>query len=286
MNHLLKLTLAACLGLFLLPAQAQELTLNGPHGKLAVTYEKPVGFKKFPLAILCHGFTSNRNDPLMQELSAALLKRGVATVRFDFNGHGESEGKFEDMTVPKEVLDARAIYDFASGQSEVLDIMLIGHSQGGVVAALTAAQLEVDRVKALVLLAPAAVMREDALRGNLFGVQFDPTDPPQTVEIFDNHKVGRDYILTAQKLPIYERAATYEGFAFVVHGLHDTTVPYTYGERFAEDIRLSAVRLIDNADHVFTGMQRQVADLVAEFASRASKLDVSRHETMNFETKN
>ena len=65
----------------------------------------------YDIAILMHGFTGNRNGELLTALADALLEKGVASVRFDFNGHGDSDGKLEDMTVLNEIADAKVILD-------------------------------------------------------------------------------------------------------------------------------------------------------------------------------
>lgn len=79
------------------------------------------------------------------------------------------------MTVPNEIEDAKSILRYASSLPWVTGIAMGGHSQGGVVTAMTSGQLaakpetDIKPISAVVLLAPAAVLRDDALRGNTFG---------------------------------------------------------------------------------------------------------------------
>jgi len=50
------------------------------------------------IIILCHGFSSNKDTqtfPILEKI----FNKNISTFRFDFYGHGESEGKFEDITV-------------------------------------------------------------------------------------------------------------------------------------------------------------------------------------------
>jgi len=92
------------------------------------------------LAILMHGFTTDMGydeTRIIPRLAAALLERGVATLRFDFNGHGRSAGRFQDMTVLNEIADAKEVLDDALTLN-YQRIILIGHSQGGVVASMLA----------------------------------------------------------------------------------------------------------------------------------------------------
>lgn len=110
--------------------QRDGLTLVGDR-------EEPFG-EIYDMAIIMHGFTANRNTNLLKEIAANLRDENVASVRFDFNGHGESNGKFENMTVCNEIEDAKAILQYVRTDPHVRDIFLVGHSQGGVVASMLA----------------------------------------------------------------------------------------------------------------------------------------------------
>ena len=74
--------------------QRDGLTLRG-------VLEIPEGKDKYDMAILMHGFTGNcgRDNPgnLHYQLAQMLKKMGIASVRFDFNGHGQSDGSFTEI---------------------------------------------------------------------------------------------------------------------------------------------------------------------------------------------
>lgn len=173
----------------------------------------------------CPRVRRRQNWQLMKLVSDSLQMHGIASIRFDFNGHGESEGDFKDMTVPNEIEDLKRVVRYAlqldgcNGK-----IGLLGHSQGGVVVSMTAGEMN-DTISAVTLLAPAAVLREDAIRGNTFGVLYNPINPPEYVELPGGRKLGREYILTAFRLPIYETAIRYQGAAFLIHGTGDRVAP-------------------------------------------------------------
>lgn len=86
-----------------------KLTLMGSKGKLAAEIQKPVlsSGEKVPIAIIMHGFTGNKEGRMLKLIADSLQNHGIASIRFDFNGHGQSEGRFEDMTVPNEIEDAK-----------------------------------------------------------------------------------------------------------------------------------------------------------------------------------
>ena len=222
------------------------------------------------VAILCHGFMGRKESPLFDAISKALRAKGFVVARFDFNGHGESEGAFGRMTVSNEVLDVETVVDYYRNVRGAR-VALVGHSQGGVVAALAAARLGADSIEALALLAPAGVLRDDAVRGNLFGTRYDPLDPPATVAVGETgFAVGRDYILGAQETDPYAEIARYAGPLVVVHGQADTVVPWTYGQRFVDAAPdTGELVLVRPADHSFKGWEDTVAGVVADFLARS-----------------
>ena len=118
------------------------------------------------------------------------------------------------------------------------------------------------------MLAPAAVLRDDAIRGNTMGARYNPLDPPTSVPLFGGHNLGAGYIRSAFTLPIYETAARYSGPATIIHGTADRVVPYTYGERFHEQWKNSEWHLLEYFDHGFTQNMYRVAGLTSEFLTR------------------
>ncbi len=250
----------------------EPLTLDGDHGKLSAVIQKPdlKPGEKCPMVVFCHGFGGTKYGPLFELVCDSLQKHGIGSIRFDFNGHGESEGKFEDMTVPNEIEDAKRVVAYVRSLPYVSKVALVGHSQGGVVASMTAGELKND-IAAVVLMAPAAVLREDAIRGSTFGKQYDPLDPPEYVELFGTQRLGRNFIKTAFSLPIYETAAGYQGPALIIHGNADRIVPYTYGERYHQQWKGSEYVLQEYFDHGFSQNVYRTTDIASEFLIRTLK---------------
>lgn len=225
--------------------------------------EEPFG-EIYDMAILMHGFTANRNTALLRQIADNLRNENVASVRFDFNGHGESDGKFEDMTVVNEIEDAKAILSYVRTDPHVRNIFLIGHSQGGVVASMLAG-LYPDLIKKVVLLASAAQLKDDALKGNTQGATYNPDHIPASVP-FGNKKLGGFYLRTAQVLPIYEVAQRYTGPVSIIVGSNDQTVDPKYSKKYDEVYANSELHIIDGADHSFTEQYKdQAAQLAADF---------------------
>lgn len=175
------------------------------------------------IAILMHGFKGDlgyTKENLLNQLAHRLNDQGLATLRFDFAGCGKSDGQFSDMTVLSELQDGMKIIDYARQEVQAKEIILVGHSQGGVVVSMLAAYYR-DVIDKLVLLAPAATLKDDALIGTCQGTTYDPNHIPDYVTV-GGFKVGGDYFRTAQLLPIYETAQHYAGPVLMIHGLADT----------------------------------------------------------------
>lgn len=252
-------------------AKTENITIQGSVGKLAAVLQTPDGLsegEKCPVAILMHGFMGGK-DGILEKLTAdKLAQNGIASIRFDFNGHGESEGPFSGMTVPNEIEDAKMVFEYVQSLPFAGPVAMTGHSQGGVVASMTAGDLGADKVKCVVLLAPAAVLRDDAIRGNTMGATYNPLDPPEYVLLFGDRKLGGEYIKTAFSLPIYETAQKYTGPACIIHGTGDQVVPYTYGERYHSIWPGSELHILHAADHMFSKEMQKVVDLTVDFLVR------------------
>ena len=257
--------------------KGESLFIDGDHGRLKAIIQKPElqPGEKCPMVVFCHGFSGRKEGPLFELVADTLQAHGIASIRFDFNGHGESEGEFVDMTVPNEIEDAKKVVEYVSNLSYVSSLAIAGHSQGGVVASMLAGKLSEElgkpAFKAVALMAPAAVLRDDAIRGSTMGKQYDPFNPGEYVELWGGLKLGAEYIRTAFSLPIYETAAKYQGSALIIHGNADRVVPYTYGERFHEIWPNSELVIQEYYDHGFTQNMYRTTDIVSEYLIRQLK---------------
>ena len=143
------------------------MIINDDGIQLSAVLEKPEGKGPYPLVVLLHGFTSTKDKPHNVLAASAMREAGFATLRFDLYGHGESGGEFRKHTLYKWISNTMATIDAARGLG-YSDLYLSGHSQGGLAAALTAG-METDRIKGLVLRAPAFMIPQGAREGKLLG---------------------------------------------------------------------------------------------------------------------
>ena len=239
------------------------ITLERDGLQLVGTREEPFG-EIYDMAIIFHGFTANRNTSLLREIANSLRDENIASVRFDFNGHGDSDGKFENMTVLNEIEDANAILNYVKTDPHVRNIYLVGHSQGGVVASMLAG-LYPDLIKKVVLLAPAATLKGDALEGNTQGVTYNPDHIPDRLP-FKDLTLGGFYLRIAQQLPIYEVSAQFTKPVCLIHGTDDTVVSPNASKKYDQIYQNSTLHLIEGADHCFSdSYQKNSVNLTTDF---------------------
>lgn len=240
--------------------QRDGLTLAGIYEPA----DQPTG----TIAILMHGFTGDRgytSSALLVQLAARLRAIGVGTVRFDFNGHGHSDGHFVDMTVLNEIADAQAVLTAVQTRLHPQRIDLLGHSQGGVVASMLAGYAA-DAIHKLVLLAPAATLKDDAIAGHTRGLVYDPHHIPATLPLSDTLTLGGFYLRTAQLLPIYETAQAFTGPVCLIHGDADQIVDPIASKRYHDVYQDSTYHLLPGASHGLDGQARTtVLDLATAF---------------------
>lgn len=110
--------------------------------------EKPITY-----ALFAHCFTCSKNLKAIAHISRALTGEGIAVLRFDFTGLGESEGDFADTTFSSNVGDLVAASEFLKANFEAPRI-LIGHSFGG--AAVLQAASAIPSSQAVVTIAAPA----------------------------------------------------------------------------------------------------------------------------------
>lgn len=195
-------------------------TIDGSHGKLVGDVKRPaVQARKVPVVIICHGLTGWRAENHNMAVGDSLLAHGYATVSFDFDGHGESEGKFSDMTIENELEDLHCIYDYVAGLPWVdkKRIAVAGHSQGGFVAGVFAGDMGRKKVKCAVLLAPAACIHVDAVNNIFFDAPASYEDLADSA-FYWGRWFGKDYFRAAREIKVFERTGAYDGPVLIVQG--------------------------------------------------------------------
>ena len=252
--------------------RTQNYPISGPEGELAYKITLPEGFDitkdHCAMVILMHGIFSSKDYGPMPQLAKGLAQAGIASIRFDFNGHGKSDGRKQDMTIEKEIADAKAIWDYVQGLPYVSSVGLLGHSQGGVIASMTAGRLASENTvpAGVVLIAPGSVIKEACQGGKFFNATFDPKNPPEYIRCWGIYKLGREYLVTTQQLDIFGTSAAYDGPVLLLHGDRDGIVPMWCSERYLEAYGANAIlKVVEGENHTITRRRKQVIGETVEF---------------------
>lgn len=230
-----------------------EVTIPGSVGKLAATLQVPEMRQgaKVPLVIIMHGLGSDKDNMLFAALADSLQESGIASLRFDFNSHGKSEGNIVDMDFNNLQADAEKVLNYARKLDFVSNVSLAGHSMGGVIASMLAGREGTNKIKSVVLFAPAVAIQDDAQRGEFSGFKFDPNNIPATFEVM-GHTMGGKWLKTAQTLNILETAKGYQGKLYVIHGTDDQFEPYVTSSLYLRDNPNGKIVLLKGFDHYFS----------------------------------
>ncbi len=180
------------------------------------------------------GFKSEMTSTKASAIAEWAVARGTTCTRFDYSGHGQSGGRFEDGTLSRWLEETLAVFRQLTSGPQVV----VGSSMGGNIALLLLRRLmetepaEAARIQALVLIAPAWDMTErmwgsfsEAIRRQILetGAYMRPSgygDGPYAITrgLIED---GRQHLISARPLdpgrPVY-----------ILHGLQDPDVPWEH----------------------------------------------------------
>ena len=246
---------------FYLPCNGTDL-----HMKLEFPKESK---DKYPLMIVVHGLTGHMEERHIRAEAAALNDHGYATLRVELYGHGKSGGEFFDHTVILWVQELLQIIDYAASLDFVTDLYITGHSQGGA-AVLLAGSLKEDMLKGIILQAPAMLLKDVALAGEMLGNSFDPLHVPKTFPI-NGQEVSGNYLRINQLLPLEAAVERICGPIQIIHSDADEGVPYHYAQELAEQIKQAELITIPGDNHVFSQHIDMVIEAMLRFLEKISK---------------
>ena len=259
-----------------------DISFSNQGQSIIGTLALPDGEGPFPVALLLHGFTGTRHelpvigtdDTMFSRAARWLGERGVASLRIDFRGSGDSDGAWEDTTFSGQIADAIAALDYLE-MVEGVDsgnISIIGLSQGGLVGASTAGRDA--RVSSLVLWSAVSnpVMSygillgyDTLLAGEGSGDEATTIVLPWGAETSLKGPFFDDIFLID---PVAE-IASYRGPLLVITGARDDTVtpqPQA-GQVFLDYHEGVEALVVLDGDHIFDVLVGDVTEVIDEALS-------------------
>lgn len=230
----------------------EEISFENNQGqKIAgvIRYRQFLEPTKYPAVIILHSFAMHKNHELVATLANTIAPYGYVTLRFDFHGHGESEGEFLHHNLKQQVEDVGAAIDYLQSLDFVDPerIALIGHGMGADLAILTAAKD--DRIKTLITIAARADLSEH-ISSHFTEEQISNLDRLGHVDHHQFGKIGKGFFNHLKSIDIIKELKEVHVPALFIHGTHDFRVQYNNVKSlyFAAN-EPKKFQLLDGADH-------------------------------------
>ncbi|MGH3904784.1 MAG: alpha/beta hydrolase [Pseudonocardiaceae bacterium] len=238
------------------------------HDRLSGTLTLPEGDVD-TLVIMMHGGPGGDKDGpagLFTRLATALADAGLASLRFDFRGAGDSTGDYLDTTISRQVLEFHQVLEFARGKG-FSRIGVVGESLGATVV-VAGSRPGID---AVVLLWPALYLLDGAFSPWLTPDRQAELDREGFI-VDDGIKIGRDFVAEIWAVrDVESRLRQLTVPTLLVHGEQDRVVPVRQSRRASEVLPgASQLVLVPGGDHGLTRTSEQdlVVGQAVEWLSR------------------
>lgn len=249
--------------------KTQSLFFKGATGqRLAARMDTPHDGEPIAYALFAHCFTCNKNYKALAQIGRAMADAGIAVLRFDFTGLGESEGDFSNTDFSSNVDDLIAAADFLKSEFKAPEI-LIGHSLGGAAVLQAAA-----RIPSSLAVVTIAAPSETAHLARLLARTRPDLEAKGEAEMIIG---GQTFTIKKQLLDDLERTHMQETIRdldralLILHSPQDETVGIENAmELFQAAQHPKNFVSLDRADHLLSnpGDSLYVGTLIATWASR------------------
>ena len=241
---------------------------NSEGQALAGKIEFPLNQKPVAFAIFAHCFTCSKNLNTVRNISRGLNHNGIAVLRFDFTGLGDSEGEFSDTNFSSNIADLLNAADFLKEHYEAPEL-IIGHSLGGAAVLRTAGQI--DSVKAVATIgAPFDPPHVKKLLAH--GIEEIETKGEAQVSIGGRpFKIKKQFIDDLEKYNSAEAIQQLDKSLLVIHSPQDTTVGIDNAAKIYDAAKHpKSFVSIDGADHLITNDADSVyvGEVISSWARR------------------
>lgn len=218
------------------------------------------------IVIMCHGIRGNKDEcGAFIKLSEELLKIGYSSFRFDFNGHGESDGLDKDMTITKEISDLETTVNMLQ-EKGYKEIVLLGGSFGAGIVSLFPFE-KYNNVKAIVLWY-GCLDYDYARFGNLFTEENMKQAEKNGYYISKSMNTGEEFKFGLELFKETYQYKPYESLKecnlpiLFVHGDKDSALPFKLSETVSKQCSNSIFKLIKNGEHTFMNSNTAINEAI------------------------
>lgn len=241
---------------------------NASGLKLAALLDLPVDDEPVAYALFAHCFTCSKDYKGVARVSRALAAEGVAVLRFDFTGLGESEGDFSNTTFSSNIADLVAAADYM-GRELAAPKILIGHSLGGAAVLQAAARIPSATAVATI----AAPSSTDHLVGMIRSnhAEIESTGEAEVQIAGRAFKIRKEFVEDLSAVNMRDAIAGLDRALMVFHSPADTIVGIVHAYQIFESAKDPKNFIsLDGADHLLSDPidARYVGSMIASWARR------------------
>ena len=246
--------------------------INASGVSLAGRLEFPLSITPKAFAVFAHVFTGSKNIASARHITRALTLNGIAVLRFDFAGLGDSEGDFSNTNFTSNVNDIKAAAQYLEDHYMAPSI-LVGHSLGG--AASIFAGDEIDSVEAI---ATVGAPSEPEHVTHLFGCKIEDIEEHGEAEV---EVGGRHFVIKKQFLDdlrskdMFSTVKNLRKALLIMHSPQDVVVEIENAAKIYQTaFHPKSFVTLDNANHMLTDKTDAyyVGNVIATWAQRYVKL--------------
>jgi len=247
----------------------EKLTFKNSTGEtLSGRIEIPKDGEVKAYAIFAHCFTCNKNLSAVRNIARSLNEKGIAVLRFDFTGLGESEGDFADTNFSSNVQDLVSAADALEQQYEAPKL-IIGHSLGG--AAVIFASTKIPSIEAVATIgAPSSPDHVSHLfHGSISEIE---ANSEADVKIGGrDFKVKKQFLDDISSKNMKETLKKMKEPLIIFHSPQDNTVGIeNASEIYSNAMHPKSFVSLDGADHLLTNSEDSiyVGEVIASWSKR------------------
>lgn len=248
--------------------QPLKITFPGASGALlSARLDVPAGEVR-AYALFAHCFTCSKDLIASRKISEALTMAGIAVLRFDFTGLGNSAGDFASTNFSLNLADLKSAADYLRDQYQA-PALLIGHSLGG--AAVIAVAAEIAGVKAVATIAAPADVGH--VTENFAGKLAEIREKGEAEVCLGQRPfiIKKQFLDDLDSHDVVKRAGDLKRALLILHSPLDATVGIDNARRLFDAARHpKSFCSLDNADHLLSDPQdaAYAARVIAAWAER------------------
>ncbi len=203
------------------------------------------------IVVFLHGFTGNKTEHAghFRNFSRLLSKNGIASMRMDYHGNGESDGEFYDFRFDWAVEEAYLMLEEARKIKGIKKVYLLGFSLGGAIASIVANDKDVDK---LVLWSPAGSMVEHA---DLFYKNHKHLENGNAY--MAGFELSYKFVETIHQYDMFQGVKNFTKEVCICHGEKDLSVDINLSRRYNKEYKNSELHEIPSAGHGYDQVEER-----------------------------